>query len=315
MSTLFFAVLIPGIFRTPLNSSRILWMSCCLFILFFFSDAFFMRLLRSFSRCFSSLGVLLLSSMTLRISASLSRNSSLFCCCRCGPLCFFVVVLELARVAAGMEHKMLITKWALFRQSLSCPQVAAAAAAISCIDFVCIFFIFDSHKRVRALILQSLSCHPVTFTAFLSIMTSTGYRRPPVLTSMLELSFSTPLVLLLCCCASCFFFRSLVLQLQQVCFLLLLLLLRRSLFRIDLSRYFLCHVLHFLFWRRLFYCVNDFLIFFLELGHFNLVFFAFFVCSTYPIVSCFLFSLLAWVCFSGVLIKKVAMTHLWSLPM
>ena len=36
-----------------------------------------MRLLRSFSRCFSSLGVLLLSSMGLRISVSLSRNSSL----------------------------------------------------------------------------------------------------------------------------------------------------------------------------------------------------------------------------------------------
>ena len=30
-----FAVLILGIFRTPLNSSRILSMSCCLFILFF----------------------------------------------------------------------------------------------------------------------------------------------------------------------------------------------------------------------------------------------------------------------------------------
>ena len=35
MRTLFFAVLILGIFRTPLNSSRILSMSCCLFILFF----------------------------------------------------------------------------------------------------------------------------------------------------------------------------------------------------------------------------------------------------------------------------------------
>ena len=89
---------------------------------------------------------------------------------------------------------MLITKWALFRQSLTCQQVAAAAAAISCIDFVCIFFIFDSRKRVWALILQSLTCHPVTFTAFLSIIPSTGCRRPPVLTSMLELSYTTPLV-------------------------------------------------------------------------------------------------------------------------
>ena len=50
-------------------------MSCCLFI-HFFSAAFFVLLLRSFSRCFSALGMLLLSSMSLRISASLSRHSS-----------------------------------------------------------------------------------------------------------------------------------------------------------------------------------------------------------------------------------------------
>ena len=38
--------------------------------------------------------------------------------------------------------------------------------------------------------------------------------------------------------------------------------------------------------------------------------------TTYPVVSYFLFSLLAWwVFFTGVLIKKVAMIHLWSLPM
>ena len=88
-----------------------------------------------------------------------------------------------------------VTKWALFRQSLPCQQVAAAAAAISCIDFVCIFFIFDSHKRVWALILQSppplSSCH---VDCLLSIITSAGSRRPPVLTSMLVLSYTTPLV-------------------------------------------------------------------------------------------------------------------------
>ena len=93
---------------------------------------------------------------------------------------------------------MLITLWALFRQSLPCQQVAAAAAATSCVDFVCIFFIFDSHKRVCALILQSLPCRRVTFTAFLFIITPSGCRRPPVLTSMLMLSWNTPLV---CYCA------------------------------------------------------------------------------------------------------------------
>ena len=77
MSALFFAGLIPGICRTPLKSSRILWMSICLFILFLSLMHLFMHLLTSFSLCFSPLGVLLLSSMSLRISASLTEMSSL----------------------------------------------------------------------------------------------------------------------------------------------------------------------------------------------------------------------------------------------
>ena len=166
MSTLFFADLIPGIFRTPLKSSRILWMSCCLFTLFF-SDTFFTHLLTSFSRCFSSLGVLLLSSMSLRISASLIDKSSLtfaaadaICCCRCHHARFIIVVLDFARVAAEMEHdrtclftlmwklctqvffsfvfRMIFTLRALFRQSLSCQHVAAAAAATSTTSAGCI---------------------------------------------------------------------------------------------------------------------------------------------------------------------------------
>ena len=49
--------------------------------------------------CFS------LSSMSLRISASLIEAFFiLFCCCRRGHLYFFVVVLEHARASAGMEH-------------------------------------------------------------------------------------------------------------------------------------------------------------------------------------------------------------------
>ena len=62
------------------NSSRDLWdsrhpssircMSCCLFILFLSLIHFFIRLLTSFRRCFSSLGVILLSTMSLRISTS-----------------------------------------------------------------------------------------------------------------------------------------------------------------------------------------------------------------------------------------------------
>ena len=43
---------------------------------------------------------------------------------------------------------------------------------------------------------------------------------------------------------------------------------------------------------------------FFELGHFK-----------YPIVSCFSFLFLVWMSFPNMVIKKVAMTYLWSLPM
>ena len=70
----------------------------------------------------------------------------LFCCCRIGHVCFFVVVLELRSRC----------RWNGTRD---------------------------------------------TFTAFLSIITPTECRRPPVLTSMLKLSWNTPLV---CHCAAAF---------------------------------------------------------------------------------------------------------------
>ena len=64
-----------------------------------------MHLFTSFSRCFSSLGVLLLSSMSLRISASFDRQIfAHFCCCRCHHARFIIVVLDTVRVAAGVEH-------------------------------------------------------------------------------------------------------------------------------------------------------------------------------------------------------------------
>ena len=76
MTTFFIADLIPGMLLTPLMSSRILWINCCLFTLFLSLTHFLMHLLNSFSRCFPSLGVLLLSSMSLRISASFLEISS-----------------------------------------------------------------------------------------------------------------------------------------------------------------------------------------------------------------------------------------------
>ena len=190
-----------------------------------------------------------------------------------------------AKMFFWIVFRMLITVWALFRQSLPCQQVAAAAAATSCFNFMCTFLIFDFHRRVWALILQSLPCRRVPFTAFLFIITPTGCRRPPVLTSMLMLSWNTPLVCycaaahhassfdLLCysfckcafsfCCCDTLCFGFCMSAFSFCCCGV-------SLFRLDLSRYFLCHVLHFLFWRRLFYCVNDFLVSFFELGHFNI---------------------------------------------
>ena len=76
MRTLFFAVLIPGIFRTPLNSFKYSLNVMMSFQSFFSLIHFF--LLSSFNRCLSSLGIFLLSSMSLRISASLSTHSSFF---------------------------------------------------------------------------------------------------------------------------------------------------------------------------------------------------------------------------------------------
>ena len=113
MSTLFFADLIPGMFFTPLKSSSILWMSCCLFILFCLWYIF-MHLLTSFRRCFSSLGVLLLSSMSLRISTSYFEISSSLFCCWC-LTCFFTVFFFLAHVVADTWHDrtcLFVRMWA-----------------------------------------------------------------------------------------------------------------------------------------------------------------------------------------------------------
>ena len=80
MRTLLLADLIPGMFLIPLKSSSICWIYFCLFV-FFVPDAF-LCLLTSFNRCFSSFGVVLLSSISLLISAFsfeiTSLDSSIF---------------------------------------------------------------------------------------------------------------------------------------------------------------------------------------------------------------------------------------------
>ena len=75
-------------------------------------------------------------------------------------------------------------------------------------------------------------------------------------------------------------------------------------------------MLLFLFWRRLFFHRDDnILISFLELGHFNVVVLGFFLVFNIHsrLVLCVFSPDIDF--FSGMLIKKVAITHLWSLPM
>ena len=254
MSTLFFADLIPVIFRTTLNSSRILWMSCCLCILFFFSDTFFKHLLTFFSRCFSSLDVLLLSSMSLRISASLiDKSSRTFAAAdaitRASLLSFLISlvlllewntiepassswcgnraprrcvqdVLHLAGVVSAVAHRPASRSRrcshyrkckvktsnrldACARSKLILPVVLCSYCCSSCFFLRLLVLLLHLYffDRVWALFQQSLSCRLVVFTVFSDVVDHTRYRRPPVLTSMLNQSWNTPLV---CYCAAAF---------------------------------------------------------------------------------------------------------------
>ena len=172
MSTLFFADLIPGIFVIPLKSSWILWMSICLFILFLSLMHLFMHSLTSFSLCFSPLGVFLLSSMSLRISASwntIEPASSPWCGKR-APRCstalrsgcsssFFAVVrhasssfifplschlvasaaVAVAAACAGCGRPTVLTP--VLTQSWNTPSVCLRATAlhVSSFNFLCFF--------------------------------------------------------------------------------------------------------------------------------------------------------------------------------
>ena len=183
MSTFFFADMIPGIFRTLL---RILWMSCCLFFLLFFSDAYFYALAQIFQSLFLFFGCASpLLDESLDFSIFGRQIFAHFCCCRCRHARFISVVLDLARVAAGMEHDRTCF-FILMRKS--CTKVFFS-------------FVFRMFFTLRALFRQSLPCRLVVFTVFSYVVTHTGCRRPPVLTSVLKLSWNTPLV---CYCAAAF---------------------------------------------------------------------------------------------------------------
>ena len=161
-----------------------------------------------------------------------------------------------------------------------------------------------------ALFRQSLPCRHVIFTVFPYTITPTGCGRPPVY-ALTELEHTVGL--LLCCCISCFFFSILLcfgFLKCAVCFC------RCGVFSSVLCFCVIPCVMYFIsFSGGGFFFVNDFLVSFFELGHFNIVVFFLFVCAHCTQSSHFFRFLLGMVFFPGVLIKKVAMTHLWSLPM
>ena len=79
---------------SPLKSFRILWMSCCLH---FYAFTQIFQSLFLFIGCASPL-----LDESQDFSIFVREFFTHFGCCRCRHVRFFVVVLELARVAAGL---------------------------------------------------------------------------------------------------------------------------------------------------------------------------------------------------------------------
>ena len=141
------------------------------------------------------------------------------------------------------------------------------------------------------LILQSLPCHPVTFTVFLSIITSTKSRRPSVLTSTLVLNCIFPLICYFAAALHTSSFDLLCYSFSKCAFYFCYCSDIRSfdlIFRdISCFMYFV-----FFFDDDFFYCVNDFLKkFFSKFGHFSIgVLYFFLVFITVNRLMFFVFS-------------------------
>ena len=338
----------------------------------FFSDTFFKFLLRSFSRCFSSLGMLLLSSISLRISASLSRHSSffsaaagvvscisllsfsntlelpLFCntiepasstwCVICAPRCFSALHSGCSSPSGrcfGSRSPACRSQPLLqpILVSVSCASSSPPVLTSGCGRWFCSLFpavvsrslhLFPSslprgvdvhpsgrlcsrwakpHRRspallLRVVVLPSVSCATVS-TSVLSAFN--------VVVVFCWLS-SLLLRFLLLPSVSCATVSTSMLSATAAAAAFFLSIWSFALFLVS------CASISFLA-AALFYCDDNILISFLELGVFNIDVFVF---LKYPILTIdlrFLSSRLTWVFFSGVLIKKVAIIHLWSLPM
>ena len=188
------------------------------------------------------------------------------------------------------------------------PVVLCSYCCSSCLFFRFLVLLLHLYffDRVWALFRQSLPCRLVVVTVFSYVASHTGCRRPPVLTSVLNQSWNTPLV---CYCAAAFHASSF--NLLYLCFFTCAICLCCcSVFSFDL-----CFCVLPSFCGGVFlYCFNDFFVF-SSSGNSILMVFA--VCELLSrlTVSCFLFISLSLEFFPGIDIVKIAMTHLWSLAM
>ena len=346
--SLFFADLIPGIFFTPVKSSSVLWMSCCLFILFcvwyiFYAFAYFFQALFLFFTCASSL-----LDESSDFNVFLWNLLSLFrcCCLACFFIVFFFSFMSLltcntTEPASSSEcaHRAWCsppTMWpdssfTVLRSSClylspavstasfsmvsvdvpSTPSASASAFSFSITISVCSPFAF-----VVLCIVFVLS--PVS--SFMSCSTWSVWNTMwPATSSLYEVQDVFHLLLL----SSprrhsswflCTFLRLLLLPLQYFQFfasaaaISFFACASASLLSACAAAFFCGGGFSFDFF-------NDLLVSFFELRLLNFNVFHCLVSPSCFIISCFPLIVLSWLLFPGVLTVIVAMTHLWSLPM
>ena len=259
---------------------------------------FLKHLLRFSSRCFSSLGLLLLSSMSLKISASSFGKSSLTFAAAdvvtCISLLSFSNTLALllawntiepassswCGTCASRFSSVLWSGW-----SSPCGRCFGNRSPASTAQPPMQQLLMSTSRAPSSLMFSigcgrcSCSRFPVVMSRSLSLFSSSLPQSVDVHPSWRPCSDWAGTHHVVYCCAAAFHVSS-----SNACGLLLLL--RRFLLCPVFLLYFLCHVLQFLLWRRHFFLsVNDFLWYLSANSDIStLVFFPNWPCSTYPIV-------------------------------
>ena len=247
------------------------------FSFFFVSDAFFKHLLTSFSLCFSPLGVFLLSSMSLRISASLTKMSSLTFAAadtvaHDSLSCLMSIMLQLEWNAIEPASSSVCGVVQQDDRQRCGQDVLHLYLLLSDMLHPHLFFpsircgrCFGS-RSPASLFRQSLSCQLAAAAAAAAAAASVSCRRPTVLTPMPTQSWNTPSVCLRATArhASSFNFLCFCFLKCAICF---------CCFVFSFS---MCFCVLSFFLRFSFFCgggifdyFNDFLVSFFELGHFN----------------------------------------------